>query len=103
MDRNDRLGLGRESLFQFLRIKVVRLRFDVHKDAAGADAGDRPCRGKERVGSRDDLVAGLDSEDHERDQERVAPGGDAHGVLAADVGGDFLLEFLNLGAQDEML
>ena len=56
------------------------------------------CGEGERAG--DHLVARLDVERHQRDEERVGAAGAGHRVLHADVSGEALLEPRDLGAED---
>ena len=57
--------------------------------------------GDERVGRQDDLVAGADAERAQGEGERVGAGAHADGVLGLAVGGEVLLEGLDVMAHDE--
>ena len=84
-------------------VDVERNGVDIREDGLRAEPGDRPGRGEERVGGGDDLVARLDVQRHERDEQGVRAGRHADRVAAPAVCGDGLLERLHLRAQDELL
>jgi len=103
VDRNDRLGARRHFFLDLRRIDVVGRRVDVGEDRRRADPDDCADRRKEGEGRGDDFIAGPDPFDHQRDDERVGTAGHADREVAAAVGGDFGFEFLDLGAEDEIL
>jgi hypothetical protein len=78
-----------------------RVRGDVAEDGRRTGVRDRLRGGVEREGGDDDLVARPDAERAQREHERVGPVGDAGGVAGAEVGGELLLEGLDLGPEDE--
>jgi len=114
--RDDRLQLGAlpvqvnghdrarprcQRLLEPARVERAGCELDVgeHRSRpARLDAGDRGHAG---VRSRHDLVARADLERLEGDRDRVGPGGDAHGEARSAVGGEGLLEALDLLAEDE--
>ena len=85
------------------RIDIKGDRIDIHEDRRGPDAIDRADRGKEGVGCGDNRVARPDTERHQRDDQGIRSGGDAHGRLGPAVGGCLGLERSHFGSQDEIL
>ena len=71
------------------------------------EAGDRACLGdaaggrNRAVGRGEHEIAGADSERAQSEMDRVGSGSDPHGVAEPDVGGELLLEALQLFAEDE--
>ncbi len=90
-------ALGKKSLNRS-GIQIEGLRIDVAKGWPRTRAGNGAGGGKKRVGTGDDLVPGPDLERHQRQQQCVGAGGDAHAESALAVGGDILLELGDLGA-----
>ena len=78
-------------------------RVDVHEDRRAAGVVHGAGGGEEGEGRGDDLVAGLEVECHQREQQRVGAGGAADGVPGVAEPGHVRLEGRNLGAHDELL
>jgi hypothetical protein len=71
VDRNDRARAGRDLRFDERGVDVAGDRVDVHEHGSGSAVADRFHGGDERVGGRDDLVAGSNPFGRERDVQRA--------------------------------
>ena len=103
MHGNHRLRARRDGRFDELRVDVERRVVDVHQHRPRAEARDGAGRREERIGGRDDLVAGLDVEGHQREQQRVGAGRHRDRVADAEHPRHLVLERGDLGAHDEPL
>ncbi len=100
---HDRLGPGRQRGFDRRRVDVVGDRVDVDQDGRRAETCDASCRGEERVGGRDDLVARADAKRHHRGQQGVRAGRHPDGLPHLQHLGEFPLEAVDLGTANEPL
>jgi len=97
MHRQDRTSPRRNGRFDPLRIDVVGPRIDVHEDRLGPHHADRLGGGHEGEGRGDHLVARADIQSAERQVQGVRPVGHADGEPATAIGGDLLLQGLDVG------
>jgi hypothetical protein len=101
VNRQDAARLRSDEALDALGVEVHRHGVHVTEDGDGAETRDRESR--ERRGHRrgDDLVTGADATGFEGEDESVGSVRDGDRVLHSHVGGEFLLERLHLGAEDE--
>ncbi len=85
-----------------LGVEIERLRVDIAEHRPSAQMGDGLDR--RHIGERggDDFVAATDSEGGEAKQQRVSPRRHANPVPYTAVPGDFLLQRLDLFAENEL-
>ena len=98
MDREDRLGLRRDGRLDPLRVNALGLRAAIHKHGRRAGNPDRLGGGEEGVRVGDDLVAGADTQGHEREPDGVGAVAHADGVCRPVIFGQFAFEALEHGA-----
>ena len=79
----------------------VRIGIDVDRHRRRAHRADRLGRRDERVGRHDHLVARADLQGAQRERERLGAGGHADREIGLAVGGEVLLEGLDVVAQRE--
>jgi hypothetical protein len=91
---------GENGLFQFLRVDVVGLGIDIDEDRCGAEEADDLRRGDEGEGRGENGIAGTYIVCHQGHKEGVGAGGAADGVFHADIGSQFLLQFLHFRSHD---
>ncbi len=103
MNRNDRFRSRRDGGDGLRGVDVERRLIDVDEHRPRAQTGDGAGGREKRVGRRDDLVARLDVERHERQQQRVGAGRDGDRVADAEHQGQLAFERGDLGAHDEAL
>jgi len=102
MDRHHGLGSRGDRGLEAMRIEVVGARIDVHEHRRRAVVGDGAGGREERVGRRDDLVAGADAERPHGHEQRIRARGAGHRVRRLGVARDLLLERRYLGPADEI-
>jgi len=103
VDRHDGARAWGDGRLDEGRIDVVAGRVDIDKDRHRAEPVDAAARCEEGVRGGDDLVARLDAEGHQRDNERVGARCDADAVGCARIGRNLALQPLHFGAADEIL
>ena len=101
--RHDRLGPRRDGRDRRVDVDVERVGIDVDQHRRRADAHDAAGGGEERIGRRDDLVAGADVERHQRREQRVGARRQADRVRHAEVRAQLALEAFDFRAADEAL
>ena len=101
--RDDRLRARRDLFRDLHRIDVVGHRVDIRKYRSRPDADDRAGRRKKGERRNDDLIAGADAFDHQRDDERIGTAGDADREIAGAIRSDLFFELLDLRAENEIL
>ena len=103
MHHHDRAGARRDRGLDGGRVGIEGARIDVDEDRRAARVVDGTGGGEEGEGRRDHLVARLEIEGAERQQQRVGARGAGDGVGGERQCRDFALEFGDFGAQDELL
>jgi hypothetical protein len=81
-------------------VDVAGAGLDVDEHRRGAEQHDHLGGGGEAEGRGDDLVARLQLERHQRDQQRLGAAGDGDAMLGAAEGCEPLLQLLDLRAHD---
>ena len=103
MDRNDRFRSRRDGGDGLRGVDVERRLVDIDEHRPRAETGDGAGGREKRVRRRDDLVARLDVERHERQQQRIGARGDGDRVADAEHPRHLAFERGDLGAHDEAL
>ena len=98
MHGNDRLGPGRDRIGE-LRHVHAEVVGAVDEHGPGANVGDGPDRGNERVRGGDDFVAGPNADRLEAEAQRIRSRVDAYGVATTHQLGEARLEFFDRFAQ----
>ena len=96
MDREEGLGPGGEGRLDLGLVEVPGVRPGVHEDGGGAGVADGERRGDHGEVRDDHLVALADPEGGQRQVERDGAVADRHGVLRPAMGGEGLLEGLDV-------
>ena len=99
--RHDRARARRDRGLHGGGIEVERLVLDVGEHGHRTDRGDRLGRCVERERRADDLIAGLDAQRAQRDQQRVRAVADADPVRHAQMLGERALDLGDPRAEDE--
>ncbi len=84
-----------------LRVDQEPVVVAVHEHRAGAGPMHGAGRGDERVGRKDDLVAGADAETAQNRLDRIGSVGHTHAVVDLAVGRELILERRDFAAADE--
>ena len=84
------------------RIHVEGGGIDVDEDRRRTDRSDRARRRREGEGRHEHRVALADAHRHQRDHQRVAAAGHGDRMLRAGIGGEALLQEIDLRAEDEL-
>jgi hypothetical protein len=100
--RHNRLRPRRDGSGHRRRIDRVGRGLHVDEYRRRAHGEDRQDRRDERIGGRDDFVAGPDFESAQRELDCRQPGADADRVARADERGILAFEALDRGTQDEI-
>ena len=87
-----------ERLLDPRRVEVEGARIDIDEYRPCPEVTDHFGRGREREGRGYNLVAGPDAKREQREMQRARAVRDRQRVTRADVGGEFFLEALGLGA-----
>ena len=103
MDRHNGSSARSDGRFNSLRIDVESDGIDVNEDRLGTDIGDGARGGDETKRCGDHFVAGPDLRSKQGEDQSICARGATDSVCGAEFGGDFLLEFFNFGAEDEVL
>ena len=82
-------------------VTQIRVRVDVAEHRGGAGRRDRLGRRVEGERRDDDLVARADAQRAQGDRDGLGAVGDPDRVPGAQIGGELLLEGVDLGAEDE--
>ena len=91
---------GGDRSFDLAGVNVAGIHFDIDEDRGGAEQrNDFGGRDKGERGS-DDLVARLDVECHQGNEERLGTGGDRNAVLRPGVFSQLAFKFSHFGAHD---
>src|SRR5208282_2414415 len=98
MDRENRLGLRRDGRLDPLRVNALGLWAAVHKHGRRSGNPNRLGGGKEGVRVGDDLIAGADTQGHERKPDGVGAVAHADGVFRPVIFRQFAFEALEHGA-----
>ncbi len=101
MDGDDGAGAGGDAPLGIGRVHVKAVGKGIHEDRSGAHVANAGGGRGIGEGGNEHFVAGADAEGHERKGERVGAGGEADGVVHAQIGGHLGFEGLDVGAEDE--
>ena len=101
MNGDDRLRAPADLPLHVGRADEVGVGIDVGEDRHGAETRHGAGRREEGVARQDHLIAGLDVEGHQGEEEAVGAGGAADGVRHAQQPRQFGLEIGDVGAEDE--
>ena len=96
VDGHDRPGLIRNRGLDGRGRYVHRVGIDVNEDRDSVRLHYRTCGGDERIRRHDHLVAGLDADGLQRNNQRNGAIGNADAVLCALILGELLLELTDL-------
>ena len=102
MDGHDGPCPGGDGLFDEVEVHAVAVPIHIDQDRFSAGMNDGQCRGNERVGGRDDLVAWADVQGAECQMDGLGPVAHAHGVVHGTESCELGLEGLQLVSQDEL-
>lgn len=103
MDGHDGAGLRGNRGFDFLWVNVESQGINIDKDGLGADVSNGPSGGDEAEGCGDDFLTGADLCGKKRKDQSVGARGAADSVLGIEFGGNFLFQFFDFRAKDEIL
>ena len=101
VNRNDGPCARGDLCFQAAGIQSVGLGVNVRKNRRSSGLGHSLGRGEKSVRRNDHFVTGTNAAGPQRQPERIGPGGQAHGVLDAQVSGNRFLKALHSAAEDE--
>ena len=99
-DRHDGFGLRRDGGFDLACIDVAGIGLDIDEDRHGSEQDDDFGGGDEGEGGGDHLVARLDAERHEGDEQGFGTAGDGDAVAGAGVGFEAFFEFADFRPHD---
>ena len=103
MDRHHGFCARRDRRLDSLGLDVERDRIDVDEHRARPHAHHRSSCRKERVRGRDDLVARLDIQRHQRDEQRIGAGRHGDRVIDFEQFAELHLKGVDFGPHDEPL
>ncbi len=95
--------MAREHRADGIDMEIERVRIDICEYGNSLQMSDAARGGEKRIRRRQYLIAGSDSDRHERQHDRIGTGGAADSEASAAIGRDLALEALDGLAQDELL
>jgi hypothetical protein len=98
--RHDRARTRRNRGLEFPGVDVGGVRLGIHVHRLCGKQHDHLGGGGEGERGGDDLVARLDVQRHEGDEERIGPARNSHAVSGADISRQALLELRDLRSED---
>src|SRR5579884_3301610 len=103
MNRKNRTRPPGDFRFNLFWIDIERSRVDIDKDRSGSEPGNGTRGGKEAVRRGDYLVAGMDIQRHQCDEQSIGSRGNSDCIATLAILGDLLLELFDLWSQNKPL